>query len=162
MRSGTKSVLSVLCTCFILWLGGKILLPLCFPFLLGTGLALMAEPGVRFLCTRLHLPRGLAAGMGVTAAFLGIGLLLLLFLAFVVRELGILAGILPDLTVTARSGIQLLGDWLLQLTGRMPGSLRPLIEQNVTTLFSGGTAPKLRRIQFFTGAPSTKDFSPAT
>lgn len=155
MRSGTKSVLSVLCTCFILWLGGKILLPLCFPFLLGTGLALMAEPGVRFLCTRLHLPRGLAAGVGVTVAFLGIGLLLLLFLAFVVRELGILAGILPDLTVTARSGIQLLGDWLLQLTGRMPGSLRPLLEQNVTTLFSGGTALLDRAFSYVLGLAGT-------
>lgn len=155
MRSGTKSVLSVLCTCFFLWLGGKILLPLCFPFLLGTGLALMAEPGVRFLCTRLHLPRGLAAGVGVTVAFLGIGLLLLLFLAFVVRELGILAGILPDLTVTARSGIQLLGDWLLQLTGRMPGSLRPLLEQNVTTLFSGGTALLDRAFSYVLGLAGT-------
>ena len=155
MRSGTKSVLSVLCTCFILWLGGKILLPLCFPFLLGTGLALMAEPGVRFLCTRLHLPRGLAAGVGVTAAFLGIGLLLLLFLAFVVRELGILAGILPDLTVTAHSGIQLLGDWLLQLAGRMPGSLRPLLEQNVTTLFSGGTALLDRAFSYVLGLAGT-------
>lgn len=151
MRSGTKSVLSVLCTCFFLWLGGKILLPLCFPFLLGSGLALMAEPGVRFLCTRLHLPRGLAAGVGVSVAFLGLGLLILLLLAFVVRELGILAGILPDLTVTAHAGIQLLGDWLLQLAGRMPDSLRPLIEQNVTTLFSGGTALLDRAFSYVLG-----------
>lgn len=140
MRSGTGRILSVLGICLVLWLGGKILLPLCFPFLLGTGLALTAEPAVRFLCTRLNLPRGLAAGIGVTAAFLGLAMLVLLTLAFLVRELGMLAGILPDLTETARSGIALLQNWLMNLAGRTPQSIRPMLQQNVTTLFSGGTA----------------------
>lgn len=140
MRSGTGRIISVLGTCFLLWLGGKFLLPLCFPFLLGTGLALAAEPAVRFLCTRLHLPRGLAAGAGVMAAFLGITMLVLLLLAFLVRELGVLAGILPDLTQTARSGMTLLQNWLMDLANRTPQSIRPLLQQNVDTLFSGGTA----------------------
>lgn len=140
MRSGTGSILSVVGICLLAWLGGKFLLPLCFPFLLGTGLALTAEPLVKLLCTKLHLPRGAAAGIGVTAAFLGIALLVLLVLAFVVRELSVLAGVLPDLTETARSGITLLQNWLMDMTGRMPQSVRPLLQQNVTNLFSGGTA----------------------
>ncbi len=140
MRAGTKSILSVVSICFFLWLGGKILLPLCFPFLLGTGLALTAEPVVRFLSVRMHLPRGIASGIGVTAAFLGLTMLLLLILAFLVRELGILAGILPDLSQTARSGILLLQNWMMDMAGRMPQSIRPLLQQNVAGLFSGGTA----------------------
>ena len=140
MRSGTKTVLSVLSTCFLLWLGGKFLLPLCLPFLLGAALALAAEPLVSVLCRRMHLPRALSTGIGVSVAFVGIALLILLILAFLVRELGILAGILPDLTETARSGIVLLRSWLMEMAGRTPASVRPLLEQNVTNLFSGSTA----------------------
>lgn len=137
--------------CFFLWLGGKFFLPLCFPFLLGTGLALTAEPLVRLLCVRLHLPRGLAAGIGVTAAFLGLTMLVLLILAFLVRELGILAGILPDLSQTARSGILLLQNWMMDMAGRMPQSVRPLLEQNVAGLFSGGTALLDRAFSYVLG-----------
>lgn len=140
MRSGTGSILSVVGVCLFAWLGGKFLLPLCFPFLLGTGLALTAEPLVKLLCAKLRLPRGAAAGIGVTAAFLGLAMLVLLVLAFLVRELSVLAGVLPDLTDTARSGITLLQNWLMDMTGKMPQSVRPLLQQNVTTLFSGGTA----------------------
>jgi len=151
LRSGTGSILSVFGVCLLLWLGGKFLLPLCFPFLLGTALALAAEPLVRLLCGKLRLPRGLAAGIGVTAAFLGISLLVLLVLAFLVRELGILAGILPDLTQTARSGISLLQNWLMDMTGRTPQSIRPLLQQNVTALFSGGTALLDRAFSYVLG-----------
>lgn len=140
MHWGTRNVLSVLSTCFLLWLGIKFLLPLCFPFLLGAGLAVAAEPLVQFLCRRMYLPRTLSAGIGVSAAFLGIAFLVLLVLAFLVRELGILAGILPDLTQTARSGILLLRNWMMGMASRTPASVRPLLQQNVTNLFSGGTA----------------------
>ena len=140
MRSGTKTILTVLITCFLLWLGVNFLLPLCFPFLLGAGLAVTAEPVVKLLCRHLPLPRGVAAGIGVTAAFLGLTMLFLLVLAILVRELSALAGILPDLTETTRSGILLLRSWMMDLAGRSPQSIRPLLEQNVGALFSGGTA----------------------
>lgn len=140
MRSGTKNLLVLLSVGLVLWIGGKFLLTMCFPFLLGTGLALTAEPVVRFLCSRLHLPRAVSAGIGVTAAFLSITMLMLLVLAFLVRELSILAGVLPDLTDTARSGITLVQNWLMQLAEKTPQSVRPLLQQNVETLFSGGTA----------------------
>lgn len=145
----------VLGTLFLLWLGGKFLLPLCFPFLLGLSLALAAEPAVGFLCSRLHLPRGLASGAGVGAVFLGAALLVLLLLAFLVRELGILAGILPDLTETARSGISLLQNWLMDLAGRTPAGVRPMLQQQVTTLFSGGTALLDRGFSYVLGLAGT-------
>lgn len=140
MRSGTKTTLSFLTVFLVVWLGLRYLLPLCFPFLLGTGLALLAEPMVRFFCRRLRFPRPLAAGIGVTAAFCGVSLLILLICAFLVRELGILAGILPDLTETARSGLTLLQTFLLDLVNRLPQSIRPLLIRNVKELFSGGSA----------------------
>lgn len=140
VRSGTGSILWAMGIGLLFWVGGKVLLPLCFPFLLGTGLALAAEPAVRLLSGRLHLPRPLAAGIGVTAVSAGLTLLMLLVLAFLVRELGLLAGVLPDLTQTARSGISLLRSWLMDMAGRTPQSIRPLLQQNVTGFFSGGTA----------------------
>ena len=47
---------------------------------------------------------------------------------------------LPDLTETARSGITLLRSWLMDMADRTPQSVRPLLQQNVAGLFSGGTA----------------------
>ena len=51
------------------WLFIRYLLPVALPFLLGGALALAAEPAVNFLCSRLHLPRGAAAGIGVSITF---------------------------------------------------------------------------------------------
>ena len=140
MRWGTMGILRMCLAGLSLWLGVKFLFPLCFPFLLGMGLALSAEPLVKLLCTRLRFPRGISAAVGVTVAFGGLTILVLLILAVLVRELGILAGILPDLTRTAQSGISLLRNWSLDMTARTPPSIRPLLEQNLATLFSGGTA----------------------
>lgn len=131
------------------------MLPLCFPFLLGTGLALAAEPVVGLLSRPGRLPRPVSAGIGVTAAFLGLALLVLLLLAFLVRELGVLAGILPDLTQTAQSGIQLLQNWLMDLAGKTPQSIRPLLQQNVAGLFSGGTALLNRAFTYVLGLAGT-------
>lgn len=155
MRSGTKSILSLVGICLFVWIGGSFLLPLCFPFLLGAGLALTAEPLVALLCRRLRLPRGLSAGIGVSAAFLGMTILLLMLCAFLVRELGLLAGILPDLTETARSGMGLLQNWLLDLAGRTPQSIRPLLEENVTALFSGSTALLEKAFSYVLGLAGT-------
>lgn len=140
MRSGIRTALSFLTVFLVVWMGLRYLLPLCFPFLLGTGLALLAEPPVRFLCRRLRFPRAVAAGIGVTAVFFGVAMLFLLLCAFLVRELRLLAGILPDLTETARSGLTLLQSFLLGLVEKLPQSIRPLLSQNVDSLFSGGNA----------------------
>ena len=140
MRQGFGRLAGFLGLCAALWLGGKLLLPLCFPFLLGTALALLAEPLVSRLCRRVHLNRTLAAGLGVSGVFVLVFLALGLLLTLAVRQLGAWAGRIPELAETAVSGLRLLQGRLLDMADRMPQSLRPVLRQNVTGLFSGSTA----------------------
>lgn len=140
MQPGTKKVIAAALILFALWLGIRYLLPLLLPFLLGAGLALIAEPMTVFFCRRLRLPRGIAAAFSVTAAFCFLALIFLLLCAMIVRELGILAGVLPDLEETAKSGIAMLSDWLLGLIRQMPDGIRSILERNITGFFSSGTA----------------------
>lgn len=123
-----------------LWLGVRYVLPLCLPFVLGGALALAAEPGVKVLCRSGRIPRGAASAAAVTAAFAGLALLTVLVLAFLIRELGLLAGVLPELTASARPVLEQLRGRLDTLTRGVPGSLQPLVQQNVDGLFTGGTA----------------------
>ena len=139
MRSVTKKCLSALAAFTLAWLGLRFLFPLFSPFLLGLALALAAEPMVSFLHRKLHLPRGISAGIGVTAAFALLAAALLLLLSLLARELRSLAGVLPDLEETALSGIALLRSWLLDLSARTPGSIRPVLQEQVSSLFSGST-----------------------
>lgn len=140
MGIGVKNLAALAAAVLGLWVGARYLLPLFLPFLLGTGLALLAEPLVRLLSGRLRLPRALAAGLGVAAAFAGMTVLIAMVLGILVRELGALAGVLPDLTQTARSGVILLRDRLLQLADQSPQSLQPMLRDSVGRFFSGGTA----------------------
>ena len=151
MGFGNKKILPFLGIILCLWLFARYLLPLFFPFLLGLILALTAQPMVKFLSGRLRLPRSLAAGIGVTMAFFFIAILLLLLAAFLVRELRYLAGVLPDLEQTARSGISLLENWLLSLTEALPQGIASLLQRNVTGLFSGGTAFLDRAVRYLLG-----------
>ena len=87
---------------FVVWLFLRYLLPFFLPFGLGLLLALTAEPAVYFGTQKLKLPRWAASGAGVTLT-----LLLLLTIvgaagAVAVKELGNIAGHLPDLQQTAR------------------------------------------------------------
>lgn len=148
MGHGIKSTLSLLALGLGLWIGVRFLLPLTFPFLLGLGLALAAEPLVQLLCRGLRFPRGLSAGVGVTLTFGAMALLVLSLCAFLVRELGLLAGVLPDLEGTALTGLAALQNWLLELSDHAPRSIRPLLQHNVTNLFSGGTQLLDRGIQY--------------
>lgn len=140
MRPSTKKTLSLLGFFLAVWVGIRYFLPLSLPFLLGTGLALTAEPMVSFFCKRFHFPRPLSVGIGVTMAFVCIAILLLILCAFIVRELGVLAGIMPNLEDAARNGISTVQGWLLELTSHTPQSIRPLLSDNVNALFSDGTA----------------------
>lgn len=140
MRTGIKTLLPLSILLTALWLGLKFFLPILFPFALGLGLALCAEPLVSFLERKVHLPRPLCAGVGVSAAFGAIMILLLLLCAFLIRELSMLAGILPDLNLSVRTGLTAVQSWLLTLAQRAPKSIAPLIRENVTSLFSDGTA----------------------
>lgn len=140
MRPGTKKVLSSLTVFLTAWLSVRYLLPLFSPFLLGSALALAAEPMVSFLTKKTHVPRPVSAGIGVSMAFCFLAMLLLMLCAFLVRELGMLTNVIPDLEQTARSGLSLVQNWLLQLSAHTPKSIQPLLQENVTAFFSDGAA----------------------
>lgn len=149
MGPGGKKVLFLAALFLIAWLSLKFLLPILSPFLLGLGLALAAEPMAGFLTRRLHLPRGAAAGIGVTLAFALLMAVLLLLGALLVRELGALAGVLPELEEAVQSGVSLLRTWLLDLAARTPPGIRPLLRDGVATLFTDGAALVDQFLRFF-------------
>lgn len=151
MSGSFKKLLSAGGILLLIWLFIRYLLPVALPFLLGAGLALAAEPLTRLLCGRVRLPRSAAAGISVTAVFLGLTLVLLLPAALLVREAGILAGIIPDLGQTARAGLDLLSQWLLGLIRRMPEGIRPVLERNVTGMLSSGSALLDKAVRYVLG-----------
>ena len=154
MRPGIRKLITLLSVFLAVWIGLRYFLPLCLPFLLGAGLALAAEPMVSFFCRKLRFPRALGAGIGVSLTFIILALLVLTVFAILLRELGELAGVLPDLEDTARSGMALLSGWLLDLVRHLPAGIRPMADRMVTGLFSGGTAFLDRATDYFLGLAS--------
>jgi sporulation integral membrane protein YtvI len=65
---------------------------------------------------------------------------LILLCSFLIKELGILAGILPDLEQSARAGLQTLEDWLLGLAAGTPEGVRPLLTRTVLSLSGSGSS----------------------
>lgn len=128
----------------LLWLAGKFLLPFIFPFLLGAVLALAAEPVVGLGVRRLKLPRGLAAGIGVTGMLLLLAALTVLVGALAVKELGSLAKELPE---TLHRSSQVLEDWLITLSARAPAPMRPALTRSVENFFSGSQTLTDRAVQ---------------
>lgn len=139
MQFGTKKLFTLLLAFLLAWLGLRFLLPLSAPFLLGTLLALSAEPMTGLLSKKLHVPRTVSSAIGVSTAFFFFAMVLLLICAFLLRELRSLAGILPQLESTMQSGLTLLQTWLLNFAAQMPDSIRPLLQENTAALFSDGT-----------------------
>lgn len=121
-----------------LFLGFRYALPLLLPFLLGWGIARAAEPLVTLGTNRLKLPRGLSCAFGVTFTLVGLLTLVTLLLTLTIRELGVLAGILPDMEQTAREGITLLENSMLDLAMSAPKGVRSLLTRSVMSLFGGG------------------------
>lgn len=151
MFPGTKKYVSLLLLFLAVWLGLKYLLPLISPFLLGTALALAAEPMVRLLHVRGRIPRAVSAGIGVSMAFCFLAMAALLICAFLVRELGALAGILPDWESAVESGTAALRGWLLGLASHAPQSIRPLLNENLSALFSDGAALLDKAVRYLLG-----------
>ena len=118
----------------------RYLLPLTFPFLIAALLALAAEPIVRFGCTRLRLPRPLSAGIGVSFSFLFLVTAILMLAALVLRQLRELAGILPDLSGSIRSGMDSMSAWMLKYAEKAPDGIEPVLTRNIKDFFSGGSA----------------------
>lgn len=123
-----------------IFLSVRYLLPLIFPFLFGAVLALAAEPIVRFGCTRLHLPRSAASGIGVSMSFAFLAIAILMLAALLVRELRTLAGILPSLENSIRGGMESMSSWLLNLAERAPDTVSALLQRSINDFFSGSSA----------------------
>jgi len=123
----------------IFWLGVRYILPFALPFLLAAALALVSEPLVKVFQHRLHLRRSVASGIGVSIALLLTLLITLMLCAFLLKELGELAGILPDLEDTATTGMASLEGFFVSLAAKAPKSVNTVLTHSVENLFSGSS-----------------------
>ena len=121
------------------WLFFRYLLPFFLPFLVGLLLALAAEPAVR-LFRRLKLPRWAATGVGVSLTLVLLITLVGILGAALVKELGILAGRLPDLQSTTQQAADRVRTFLENAASRAPQGVQPLLDRSVDRLFSSGSA----------------------
>ena len=122
-----------------IWLISRYLLPICLPFLLAALLALAAEPLVSVLAHRCRMPRWLAAGLGICIALVLVILVTLTLGALLLRELGNLAGVVPDLESTALQGMTLLRNWAGGITDRAPEGVRSILRHGLERMFSGSS-----------------------
>ena len=115
------------------WLGIKYLLPVAFPFLLGTALALLARPAVKLGTNRLGMKLGLASALGVSLTLLFVlGIVFLLGAVLVKESVSLLQGV-PE---TVRSSTKVLEQFLTDTAQKTPESLRPYLTDTVHRLFS--------------------------
>lgn len=122
------------------WFLIRYALPVLFPFLLGAGLALAAEPMASPLEHRLKLKRWLASGIAVFTVFILLLAFLVLLTALLFRQAGRLTAIVPELAESVELGMGSLESWLLQASSRAPQGIRNVINRTVTGFFSDGTA----------------------
>ena len=130
----------------------KVAIPIALPFLLALIMVLAAEPAVRWMARRWHLPRSLAAGIGITGISLLSATVLTMLLSLLLQLLKQLALWLPAAAEAAAQGVQLLQHWLLTLAERAPEHIRQTLQGLILSLFQGGgnlllsMAQKLPRI----------------
>ena len=136
---------------FFLWVTGKFLFPFLFPFLLGSGIALAAEPVVSFASNRLRLGRGAAAGLGVTLTLILLAGILLFLGALLVRELGSFAKGLPQM---AKQSAQLLENALVSLSSRAPEPMGPVLTNSIHRFFRDTSALADQAVQKVPGVLS--------
>ncbi len=140
----STSFLRKILTAVAAFVAGLLLLrylgPVLMPFLLGTLIAFGAEPAVNLGVRKLHLPRALASGIGVSATMILFGATLYLAGALAVKELGQLAGAIPNVQETVGQGLSLLQDWLIGIADRAPDGFRTLLTRLVLELFGSSSA----------------------
>jgi sporulation integral membrane protein YtvI len=132
----TQAALLLALATVFLWLTFTVFLPISLPFLLGIGLALLAEPAVVLLAQKFHWKRAAATAAGVSAVLiLSIATLTLLATVFM-RQLGHLSDLWPRLEAAFLQAMEALRQWLLALAPRMPASLHRFIDQLAQDLLS--------------------------
>ena len=136
-RTFMEKLLPVALAGVLIWLGIRYLLPVALPFLVGGGIALVAEPAVRALSRRM--PRWAAAALCVSITLALVLGVVSLAGALLVRQMGRLARGLPEMADMAKQGLTVTRDWLLRMGENAPQSLQPTLERTVTDLFSDGS-----------------------
>ena len=136
MRVWWKKYFYIALAVAIFWFGGKYVLPVLLPFLLGGLVALAAEPAVSVGVKRLRLPRGVASAAGVLLTLTALGAIVSILAAAAVREIGNLASLMPDFT----EGAATLQNWFTTLAQNAPERLRPIAQRAVNGLFNDGAA----------------------
>lgn len=139
-QSPLRKILIIAGAAMLVWLALRYLLPILLPFALAILLALIAEPLVKFFQKRANLPRAAATGIGMTMTLVLFILVIMVLVALLLRELGMLADVVPDLEDTATQGVQSLQLWLDGIAQRTPKGLRPLVQRSVSGMFSDSTA----------------------
>lgn len=140
----TQTALILALSMILLWLSITYLLPISLPFLLGTALALLAEPPVRLLRERLKLRPSVATALGVSIVFILSATVITLLLTFLMRQLTRIGDFWPQLEQSLSKAMAAFRQWLLELAPRMPDSIHTLLDhlsQDILsdsgTLFSG-------------------------
>lgn len=127
-----------------IWLAGKVVLPFLFPFLLGAGLALASEPLVHLGADRLRLPRGAAAGLGVTVTLLLILGFVVFLGALIVKELSTFLQRFPEMI---RQSADLLADALTGVSSRVPEPAGSMLTASIHRFFQDSTVLSDQAVQ---------------
>lgn len=130
----SKKLLPVLVIFATIYLGVKYILPVVFPFLLGAGIAFLAEPLARLVNKRTG--RVLASGLAVTLALAVLSGTVLLLGAIAVQQLGRLSPNVPRLAATAQQSMDTLKVWLSDLSVKAPAPLGPALKNTVNDFFA--------------------------
>ncbi len=112
--------------------------PIFLPILLGLFLAMGAQPIVQWLQSKLHIPHGVAVGIGVSAVIVLSAASLTIISAALLRQLSRLSDLLPLMTDAVIQGTALLEQWLLSLAEKTPPGIRMVVTDFITKLFTGG------------------------
>jgi sporulation integral membrane protein YtvI len=118
----------------------RYLLPLILPLLLGLAAAMALSPLILWLQKKLELRRGPAAGLCVSGALFLLGLILYWLGKFLLHELGVLYGQLPQLLTSISGYAAAFGRWAEHFAGKLPDGAGDAFRDWAETLMgSGGT-----------------------
>lgn len=126
-------------TVLLLWLGGRYVLPVLLPFVIGWVFAALAEPGVSFLSNRMGLSRSLASLTVVGFGLVAVLALVSILGAALYRQITGVSGGLAGLYAGAVSAVTGLRDWSMRLAARAPDGIAAGLIQWLGRLFSDGS-----------------------
>ncbi len=149
--SPVRKVLTASAAFFACFLIIRYLGPVLMPFLLGTLIAFGAEPAVGLCVRKLKLPRPISSGLGVSVTLVLLFVTLWLIGALAVKEMGQIAGAIPNVQQTVQQGLNLLQNWLITIADRAPDGLGTLLRQLVLELFGSSSAFLSRLIGLLPG-----------